>query len=235
MEMDKFEEIVDNILRDNQPFIPRAEIKYVGWLTRNATSKSASSVIIEFTKPEDANKIIDEGLVWQGELFQCERYERQCRLKQCFKCQKYGHIGTQYKAITACGHCAQEHSSRDCPSKAERTATRKCAACGGAHEAWNQGCPTRKDELAWTKAAYVTRSQYHSVPEAPGPTTQPGWMAGTLRRRRSARDMVQPLEAMVARGSSPPGRGQKRANTGLPLPMPDKENEPPRGARHQRP
>lgn len=64
MEMDKFEEIRDNILQDNRPFIPRAEIKYVGWLTRNATSKSASSVIIEFTKSEDANKIIDEGLVW---------------------------------------------------------------------------------------------------------------------------------------------------------------------------
>ena len=41
----------------------------MGWLTRNATSKTASSVIIEFTKPEDANKVIDEGLVWQGELF----------------------------------------------------------------------------------------------------------------------------------------------------------------------
>ena len=135
MEMDKFEEIRDNILQDNRPFIPRAEIRYVGWLTRNAVSKSASSVIIEFTKPEDANKIIDEGLVWQGELFQCERYERQCRLKQCFKCQRYGHIGTQCKATTACGYCAQEHSSRDCPSKTERTASRKCAACGGAHEA----------------------------------------------------------------------------------------------------
>lgn len=74
--MDKFGEIRDNILQDNRPFIPRAEIKYVSWLTRNAVSKSASSVIIEFTKPEDANKIIDKGLVWQGELFQCERYER---------------------------------------------------------------------------------------------------------------------------------------------------------------
>ena len=235
MEMDKFEEIRDNILQDNRPFIPRAEIKYVGWLTRNAVSKSASSVIIEFTKPEDANKIIDEGMVWQGELFQCERYERQCRLKQCFKCQKYGHIGTQCKAITACGYCAQEHSSRDCPSKTERTAARKCAACGGAHEAWNQDCPTRKDERARTKAAYATRSQYHPVPEASGPSTQPGWTTGMLRRRRSARDMVQSSGPTAARESSPPGRGQKRANTGLPLPMADKENEPPRGVRHQRP
>lgn len=202
MEMDKFEEIRDNILQDNRPFIQRAEIKYVGWLTRNAVSKSASSVIIDFTKPEDANKIIDEGLVWQGELFQCERYERQCRLKQCFKCQKYGHIGTQCKATTACGYCAQEHSSRECPWKAQRDAIRKCGACSGAHEAWNQDCPTRKNEIARTKEAYATRSQYHPVPETSGSTIQPGSMAATLRRRRSARDVNQPSEATATRESS---------------------------------
>jgi hypothetical protein len=235
MEMDNFEEIQENILQDNRPFIPRAEIKYVGWLTRNAHSKSASSVIIEFTQPEDANKIIDEGLVWQGELFQSERYERQCRLKQCFKCQKYGHIGTQCKAATACGYCAQEHNSRDCPSKADRTATRKCAACSGAHEAWNQNCQIRKEELARTKAAYATRAQYHPVPEVSRPDAQPGAVTGTLRRTRSLRDHVQPSETITTRDTSPLGRGQKRTNTGLTLAPADRENELLRMIRAQRP
>ncbi|KAK0260720.1 hypothetical protein LTR35_017949 [Friedmanniomyces endolithicus] len=58
--MDKFEEVRDNILQNNRPFIPKAEIKNIGWLTRTALSKSASSVIIEFTRSEDANKIIEE-------------------------------------------------------------------------------------------------------------------------------------------------------------------------------
>ena len=40
---------------------------------------------------------------------------------------------------------------------------------------------------------------------------------------------------MVVRETSPLGRGQKRANTGLPLPVADKENEQLRGVRHQRP
>jgi hypothetical protein len=86
MGMYKSEEVESNILQDYRPFILRADIIYVGWLTINAPTKSASLVTIEFTKPEDANKIIGEGLVWQGKLFQCERYKRQCRLKQCFKC-----------------------------------------------------------------------------------------------------------------------------------------------------
>ncbi|KAK3109438.1 hypothetical protein LTR53_017312 [Teratosphaeriaceae sp. CCFEE 6253] len=68
MDMNKFDEARDNIIQDNRPFIPKAEIKYIGWLTRTEPSKSASSVIIEFTRPRDANKIIEEGLVWQGEM-----------------------------------------------------------------------------------------------------------------------------------------------------------------------
>jgi hypothetical protein len=105
-DMAQFEENRAQILQNNRPFIPQAEIKHIGWLTRDASAKPATTITIEFTRPEDANKIIDEGLIWQGEVFQCERYERQCRVKQCFKCQKYGHIGTQCAATTACGYCA---------------------------------------------------------------------------------------------------------------------------------
>ncbi|KAF2015998.1 hypothetical protein BU24DRAFT_422316 [Aaosphaeria arxii CBS 175.79] len=76
--MDKLEKKRVQILQDNKPFIPQAGIKHIGWLTRNAPTKAAISITIEFTKAEDANEIIDEGIVWQGEVFQCERYEKQC-------------------------------------------------------------------------------------------------------------------------------------------------------------
>lgn len=225
IDMDKFEDNKEQILQDNKPFIPRADIKYMAWLTRRALTKSASSAIIEFTRPEDANKIIDEGLVWQGEVFQCERYERQCRLKQCFNCQKYGHIGTQCKAPTACGYCAEEHASRGCPSKSDRTTARKCAACHGAHEAWNPQCPTRKDEIARAKAAYSIRAQYHPVPQT---VEQQRATTGTLRRRRSARDLTQPQDHGVTSETLEAGRGQKRANPGFSADMADKENQPAR-------
>jgi hypothetical protein len=139
---------LDNIraLQDNWPFIPRAEIRHIGWLTREAATKTATTITIEFTKPEDANKIIDEGLVWQGEVFQCERYERQCRVKQCFTYQRYGYIGTQCKTAASCGYCAQEHDTRDSPSRTGQNVSRKSATCRGEHEAWSLQCPARKDE-----------------------------------------------------------------------------------------
>lgn len=69
MDVSQIEDIRDNILQANRPFIPGAGIKYIGWLTRTSAAKAASSIIIEFTRHQDANKIIDEGLIWQGEVF----------------------------------------------------------------------------------------------------------------------------------------------------------------------
>jgi hypothetical protein len=94
MDLSKFKENRVRILQENERFIPRAVIRHIGWLTRDTSAKMASTITIEFTRPEDANKIIDEGLIWQSEVFQCERYERQYRVKQCFKCQRDGHKGT---------------------------------------------------------------------------------------------------------------------------------------------
>jgi hypothetical protein len=61
--MEKFDKIKAELLYDNRPFIPNVDIKYVGWLSRAAFIKSASTIIVEFITPEDANKIIDKGLI----------------------------------------------------------------------------------------------------------------------------------------------------------------------------
>lgn len=237
MDMDKFEDNRSQILQDNRPFIPQAEIRHIGWLTRDAAAKTASTITIEFTRPEDANKIIDEGLVWQGEVFQCERYERQCRVKQCFKCQKYGHIGTQCKAATACGFCAQEHDTRDCPAKSDRTIARKCTLCRGEHEAWSRQCPNRKDEIAKAKMAYDTRPQYHFVPEAKGRNVQ-SEAPTTIHRNRSSQNTTTTQltqSTQLARSQSQAGRGQKRTNTGATIDLTDQENRLSAGTGNQRP
>ena len=235
MDMDKFEELREQVLLDNKPFIPQAEIRYVGWLTRNAPTKAASSIVIEFSKPEDANKIIDEGLIWQGEVFQCERYERQCRVKQCFKCQHYGHIGTQCKATIACGYCAQEHESRECPSKLDRNVPRKCAACQGGHEAWNYQCPTRKEERAKARAAYDVRPYYHPVAETPRNSIPSEAPAAAVRRSRPAQAPAPTQPAPITRNRSQPGRGQKRTNAGTAVDPADQQNPSTQASGSQRP
>ncbi|EGU72833.1 hypothetical protein FOXB_16658, partial [Fusarium oxysporum f. sp. conglutinans Fo5176] len=222
MDMDNFELIRDGLLQDNKPFIPTAEIKYIGWLTRSSSSKSASSVVVEFTRPEDANKVIDEGLIWQGEVFQCELYDRQCRVRQCFQCHKYGHIGTQCKATITCGYCAQEHPTRDCPTKSDRDAPRKCAACNGVHEAWNNQCPVRKQEVNKAKAASKLRPRYHLELESFVTRISTGTRTrerqnNTNTITRTGRPILEsgrPQDASSTRSRSPTKRLQKRANPG---------------------
>lgn len=252
MDMDKFNEVKAEMLHDNRAFIPNADITYIGWLSRAAHTKSASTIIVEFTRPEDANKIIDEGLIWQGEAFQCERYDRQCRLKQCYKCQRYGHIGTQCRANTACGYCAGAHSSRDCPTKSNKSAERKCAVCKGAHEAWNNRCPARKTELAKVKAAYDARQPYHFVPSrsessnrglitlnptpaeslatAPAATTtsqrRRGRPRGTSTARLASQTPSLPPAQQSSRSMSPSkNRAAKRVHVGSNVEMAQDENE----------
>jgi hypothetical protein len=210
MDMERFEDVRDSVLQDNRPFIPTAEIKYIGWLTRNSHTKMASSVVVEFTRAEDAKKIIDEGLIWQGEVFQCERYDRQCRLRQCFKCHKYGHIGTQCKANVTCGYGAQSHPTKECPTRNGKDTPRKCATCQDAHEAWSPTCPVRKRELLKVKTAYSMRPRYHSVSETSTRPVQPE----ISQSQPALRSIVLTPNQRSERSRSPNKRGQKRMNPG---------------------
>ncbi|KAH7248188.1 gag-like protein [Fusarium solani] len=184
IDVSQFEDIRDIILQENRPFIPSAGIKYIGWLTRKSAAKNASSIIIEFTRPQDANKIIDEGLIWQGEVFQCELYDRSCRLRQCFGCQGYDHIGTHVP--------------------------RKCANYKGQHEAWSNQCADRKEEIAKVKAAYAAHPRYHLEPQCSieEPTGR------IIREGASSLAPDRNQQSRQGRSRSPIKRGQKRANPG---------------------
>lgn len=231
MDMTDLDKVKRELLQDNKPFIPTADIKHVKWLARRAPEKFMSSVVIEFSKPGDANKIIDEGLIWQGEVFHCERYDRGSRLRQCYHCQTHGHIGTQCKASIACGYCAQEHSSRDCPNRANESIPRKCAACQGTHVAWSSQCSVRREELAKVKAAYSVRPTHHHIP---GPaiqetTTRESGIPTRTTEMDDNRNTRTTRATRVTRSISPPKRGPKRVNTGIVVAV-EKENEMPAAA-----
>ncbi|KDN66640.1 hypothetical protein CSUB01_11417 [Colletotrichum sublineola] len=58
MDMERFNEIRDDLLQDNKAFIPTAEIKYIGWLTRSASKKTASSIVVEFSKAAESTDLL---------------------------------------------------------------------------------------------------------------------------------------------------------------------------------
>jgi hypothetical protein len=158
------EATVQQMLADNYTVIPHAEITYIGWLTKEATLKRASSIVVEFKDPEMANAAIYTGLAWNSHIHQCQLYDRSCRIKQCFRCYDYGHIGTLCSKPQFCGYCAERHESKHCQQKGVEGFTPRCVVCKSDHTAWSNACPARRKELGRVEAAKQTRSTYWHVP-----------------------------------------------------------------------
>ena len=154
---------IQHILADNHTVIPKAEISYIGWLTRESPLKRASSIVVEFKDPEMANAIIYTGMAWEGQIHICQLYDRACRIKQCFRCYNYGHIGAQCDAAQTCGYCAELHETKNCGQKGVEGFTPKCTVCKGVHTAWSNACPERKKEMGRVEQAKQTRNTYWPV------------------------------------------------------------------------
>ncbi|KIW09775.1 hypothetical protein PV08_11875 [Exophiala spinifera] len=163
---------IQQMLADNYTVIPDAKISYVGWLTREGPLKRASSIVVEFAAPEMANAVIYAGMVWEGQIHQCQLYDRTCRVRQCFRCSHYGHIGAQCNASQTRGYCAELHEAKHCRQKEVEGFTPRCPVCKGAHTAWSNACPARKKELERVEQAKQNRSIEWHVP-ARDHTTRP--------------------------------------------------------------
>ena len=67
-----------------------------------------------------------------------ESYCRKTRVKQCYRCQRFGHIAFDCKnKHKKCGGCGGEpHQKRDCTASVP-----KCANCFGPHASSDRPCP----------------------------------------------------------------------------------------------
>jgi hypothetical protein len=142
-----------------------AEIANITWLVLPEGKKSGS-LVIEFTSPHVANKAIDSNTIWDSTVLTTVLYERAARIRQCHRCQKYGHIGRTCSANSPkCVYCAGDHLSPDCQGKQDATLVeRKCANCGGAHAAWSKRCRDFEAELDRVKELEMRRERYYRIP-----------------------------------------------------------------------
>ena len=125
---------VKELCEENQLLHPNLEIIRVAWPTKVIKEeKTYSSLILETTSPETANRIIAQGLIHEGEIKTCERYLSEGRVTRCFNCQRYGHIARKCKNPAACANCARDHTTDKCTKDPEER--RKCAVYKGNHRA----------------------------------------------------------------------------------------------------
>ena len=175
MDLNK-KDAVMKILRDeNAVNTPNLDIDYIGYLRKDGATLPVTSIVIELNSAEQANQAIHRSLIWNSQQLSVTRYERACRMCQCFKCWQYGHVSDSCPSDTdKCGHCAGPHRSGDCPSSDQQ---KKCAVCTKAHAAWDTKCVYRQKELARMERARDNSPRFWpeatrtKPPPTPSPTT----------------------------------------------------------------
>jgi hypothetical protein len=74
--------VIEAILKENTPPLHLdANILFIGWLNKSTLpGKKVPSIVIQFGHPEDANTVLDRGLIWEGAPRMCEFYDPHLRL-----------------------------------------------------------------------------------------------------------------------------------------------------------
>jgi len=100
--------------------------------------KTHQSIIVTMEDAEAADRCIINHFFIESQSFEAEKYAPQYRLRQCYKCQEFGHTANKCKNNSKCGKCAFNHPTVECSSDEH-----KCINCGGNHEAWHKECLVR--------------------------------------------------------------------------------------------
>ena len=69
-------------------------------------------------------------------ICRCEPGKEPPHVKQCFKCQKYGHSAIECKNEQRCLQCSGQHTVKQCAEPKEKA---KCANCVGLHASVYKG------------------------------------------------------------------------------------------------
>jgi len=117
------DQAIQEIFRQNPKLQGSVDIVQVAFSKKTLRSgRTTGPLIISVTEPEQANRLIDAGLIWQYELHNCEPFEGDCVITQCFQCYKYGHVGYRCHNLQRCGFCAAlGHATNECIGKEDHT------------------------------------------------------------------------------------------------------------------
>lgn len=155
---------IANLRKANERLHQGLDIVRISWpMKAIRLKKTWSSLYIEVTTAEMANRLIREGLIEDYENKECKLFSKDCQITQCFNCHQYGHVGKTCRNETRCGHCASAHSSHACPL-AGSTRSRRCIVCKKqGHEAWSPECEIRQMQKRRVQAAYESRPRFFPV------------------------------------------------------------------------
>jgi hypothetical protein len=115
-------------------------------------------LIIEIVNSKITNRLIKEELLNEHTHLICEYFEKECRIKQCFKCQRYDHVSKTCRNSRKCEQCAQRHSTKDCRIAIDH---RSCANCENKHSIWSFQCNVKTTKKRRLNIIWKNKSILH--------------------------------------------------------------------------
>ena len=120
----------------NEIMHSKLQIKSVKWFARNNKKKKYILMIIWIRDAKIANKLIQLKMIMKSNIKTMKYYEKNCKIKQCIKCQKYNHWTYVCKNKQCCAHCAQKHRFAKCFHQ-KKTLKWWCGFCKKIHKTFN--------------------------------------------------------------------------------------------------
>ena len=140
----------------------KLQIKNVKWLARNCDKKKYALMIAWMRDAETANRLIQLKLIMKSNIKTIKYYKKNCKVKQCTKCQKYDHWTYVCKNKQCCAHCAQKYWSAKC-SHQKKTSKWRCEFCKRIHKTFNFQCLKKQTKKRKIKIATKTKFMYHTM------------------------------------------------------------------------
>ncbi len=142
----------------------RGKILHISWRPKMLKrGKTHWPLLLKVKTHGEANTLVPEGLLHDGELKDYELFIEDCTLTQCYRCYHYGHTAKTCKGRRNCGNCAKKYASNNCPTSKNPT-TSFCCNCKGKQIAWSRLCPERAAQASRAAATYAARPSLYKIP-----------------------------------------------------------------------
>jgi hypothetical protein len=87
-QMDNQDSMIGRFWEENDYLPQQGDITRIRWLGKQKVDKQTNAMVVEFEDPRVANGLLMTGTAtWAGQPKKTQRYNRECIITQCFKCQ----------------------------------------------------------------------------------------------------------------------------------------------------
>ncbi len=147
--------IIERLIKDNMKFHEDLKILRIVWFKKIGKSKKThSSLIVKIAIEAMMNWLINVSMLNLYQECACKLFEKNCHIKQCFRCHEFDHMIKFCRKNQRCKKYADKHHIKKCMMSLNR---RRCINCNENHKLWRCICLKWQQQMKSTFEIYRNR------------------------------------------------------------------------------